>query len=273
MPELPEVEALRLELDPFFTHHRIDEVEVRRPDLRDRFPRRFRARLVGQTIEAFRRRAKYLLATLTSDETLAMHLGMSGWFNVSPSSDDGREIDKHDHVIFHMSSGAVIAFNDPRRFGMMTLLTPEQLAAHPVLSALGPEPLSEDFDAAALARASRGRKTPLKVALLDQTVVAGLGNIYAAEALHVAGLSPMRAARTIATPDGQPREAAYRLATAIKQVLTRAIARQFSRRERSAPFRVYDRESEPCRRPGCGGTIRRRTQSGRSTFYCPRCQR
>src|SRR5918911_1817809 len=149
MPELPEVEALRLELDPYFTRYRIDEVDVRRPDLRDRFPRRFRARLVGQTVTAFRRRAKYLLATLTSNETLAMHLGMSGWFNVSAPADDTREIDKHDHVIFHMSSGAVIAFNDPRRFGMMTLLTPAQLATHPVLSTLGPEPLSDGFDAAA----------------------------------------------------------------------------------------------------------------------------
>jgi formamidopyrimidine-DNA glycosylase len=273
MPELPEVEAVRLELDPYFTRYRIEDVEVRRPDLRDPFPRRFRARLVGQTVEAFRRRAKYLLATLTSAETLAMHLGMSGWFNVSAPPDRTREIDKHDHVIFHMSSRAVIAFNDPRRFGMMTLLTPKQLATHPVLSTLGPEPLSENFDAAALARACRGRKTPLKVALLDQAVVAGLGNIYAAEALHVAGLSPVRAAGTIATPGGEPRESAYRLATAIKQVLTRAIARLTSKRYRSVQFRVYDRESERCPRPGCGGTIRRRRQGGRSSFYCPRCQR
>ena len=272
MPELPEVEAVRLELDPHFTHHRLDEVEVRRPDLRDPFPRRFRARLIGQTVEAFRRRAKYLLATLTSEETLVMHLGMSGWFYVSTPADPRRDIDKHDHVIFTMSSGALIAFNDPRRFGMMTLLTHRQLASHPVLSALGPEPLSDDFDADALARACRGRKTPLKAALLDQTVVAGLGNIYVVEALHAAGLSPMRAAGTIATADGEPRESACRLTTAIKQVLTRAIARQTSRRYRSDRFRVYDRESERCPRPGCGGTIRRRTQGGRSTFYCPRCQ-
>jgi formamidopyrimidine-DNA glycosylase len=273
MPELPEVETVRLELDPYFTRCLIDGVEVRRPDLRDPFPRRFRARLVGQTVEAFGRRAKYLLATLTSEETLVMHLGMSGWFNVSLPGDRAREIGKHDHVIFTMSSGAVIVFNDPRRFGMMTLLTPRQLASHPVLSALGPEPLSEDFDAAALARACRGRNTPLKVALLDQGIVAGLGNIYAAEALHVARLSPMRAAGTIATAAGRPREPAHRLTRAIKEVLTRAIARLASKRYRSAPFRVYDREAEPCPRRGCGGTIRRRTQGGRSTFYCPRCQR
>jgi len=273
MPELPEVESVRLELDPVFTRHRIDDVDVRRPDLRDPFPRRFRARLVGQTVEVFSRRAKYLLATLTSEETLVMHLGMSGWLNVTVPGGLTREIDKHDHVIFSMSSGAVIAFNDPRRFGMMTLLTPKQLATHPVLSALGPEPLSDDFNAAALAHACRGRRTALKAALLDQAVVAGLGNIYAAEALHVAGLSPMRAAGTVATADGEPREPAYRLTTAIKQVLRRAIARQTSRRYRSDRFRVYDRESERCPRPGCGGTIRRHVQGGRSTFYCPRCQR
>ena len=273
MPELPEVEAVRLELDPYFTHHRIDDVDVRRPDLRDPFPRRFRARLAGQTVERFIRRAKYLLAALTSEETLAMHLGMSGSFHVSPPGEPPREVDTHDHVIFRMSSGAAIAFNDPRRFGMMTLLTPKQLAMHPVLSALGPEPLSDAFDAAALARACRGRKTPLKLALLDQRIVAGLGNIYAAEALHVAGLSPARAAGTIATVGGEPREPAYRLAAAVKQVLARAIARQTSTRYRAGRFRVYDRESEPCPRPDCGGTIRRRTQGGRSTFYCPRCQR
>jgi formamidopyrimidine-DNA glycosylase len=273
MPELPEVEAVRLELDPYFTCHRIDEVDVRRPDLRDPFPRRFRARLAGQTIERFVRRAKYLLATLTSEETLAMHLGMSGWFHVSPPGAPPREIDKHDHVIFRMSSGAAITFNDPRRFGMMTLLTPTQLATHPVLSTLGPEPLSDAFDAAALARACRGRKTPLKVALLDQGVVAGLGNIYAAEALHAAGLSPTRAAGTLATGRGEPREPAFHLTAAIKQVLTRAIERQTSTRYRTARFRVYDRESEPCPRRGCGGTIRRRAQGGRSTFYCPRCQK
>jgi formamidopyrimidine-DNA glycosylase len=157
---------------------------------------------------------------------------------------------------------------------MMALLTPAQLTSHPVLSALGPEPLSDAFDAAALARACRGRKTPLKAALLDQGVVAGLGNIYAAEALHAAGLSPTRAAGTIATVGGEPREPAYRLTRAIKQVLARALARRMATIPyRSARFRVYDREAGRCLRPGCGGTIRRRTQGGRSTFYCPRCQR
>jgi formamidopyrimidine-DNA glycosylase len=273
MPELPEVERVRLELDPYFTHFRIDNVEVRRPGLRDRFPRRFRARLLGERVEALTRRAKYLLARLTSNDTLIIHLGMSGWLHVSASPEHARPINAHDHVIFHMTSGAVITYHDPRRFGMMTLLTPKQLATHPVLSRLGPEPLSDDFDAAALARACRGRRTPLKVALLDQRVVAGLGNIYAAEALHVAGLSPMRAAGTVATAGGVPRDSAFRLTAAIKQVLTQAVARQTSTRYRSARFRVYDRESKRCPRPGCGGTIRRRTQAGRSTYYCPSCQR
>jgi len=272
MPELPEVEASRLEVDPYFTRYRIDNVEVRRPDLRDRFPTRFRERLLGQTVETFARRAKYLLATLTSDETLVMHFGMSGSFTVSPAG-GALEIDKHDHVVFHMSSGVIIAFNDPRRFGLMTLLTPRQLRTHPVLSRLGPEPLSDDFDAPTLARACRGRKAPLKAVLLDQRVVAGLGNIYAAEALHVAGLSPMRAASALATADGEPKEAAFRLVAAVKAVLLRAISFQVTDRDRSTRFRVYDRESLRCLRRGCRGTIARRTQAGRSTFYCPACQR
>jgi formamidopyrimidine-DNA glycosylase len=173
-----------------------------------------------------------------------------------------------------MSSGAVITFNDPRRFGVMDLLSPEALASHPVVSALGPEPLSADFDAAALARACRRRKTSLKAVLLDQRAVAGLGNIYVSEALHRAGLSPQRRASSIATPSGAPRETAARLATAVKQVIAGAIARTIEpARYRSARFRVYDREGERCRRPRCAGVIRRRTQAGRSTFYCPICQR
>lgn len=175
--------------------------------------------------------------------------------------------------MFFTSSGAIITFNDPRRFGSMDLLTATQLARHPVLSRLGPEPLSPEFDAAALARACKGKKTPLKVALLDQRVVAGLGNIYASEALHLAGLSPQRRASSIATPGGAPRPEASRLTAAIKRVLTRAIERTSDTRYRSSRFRVYDREGLPCLRAGCGGTIKRRTQAGRSTFYCPVCQR
>jgi formamidopyrimidine-DNA glycosylase len=172
-----------------------------------------------------------------------------------------------------MSGRSVVTFNDPRRFGFMDLLDAAGLAAHPALGTLGPEPLSRTFDGAALARACRGRKTPLKVALLDQRVVAGLGNIYAAEALHVARLSPDRPASTIATASGAPRASAVRLAAAIKQVLREAVARQTARAYREARFRVYDREGERCRRSGCSGVIKRRTQAGRSTFYCPVCQR
>jgi formamidopyrimidine-DNA glycosylase len=172
-----------------------------------------------------------------------------------------------------MSSGTTITFNDPRRFGIVQLLSPADLAAHPVLGRLGPEPLSDAFDGDALARACRGRRVSLKAALLDQRVVAGLGNIYTAEALHVAGLSPRRRASTIATRAGAPRESAHRLAAAIKQVLRAAVARQVSGVYRSARFRVYDREGGACVRRGCPGVILRTTQGGRSTYYCPVCQR
>jgi formamidopyrimidine-DNA glycosylase len=252
---------------------RFVEVTVGRPDLRAPFPERFCARLHGQVVEKLSRRAKYLLATLSSRETLLMHLGMSGGFRVGVDAGGSRQT--HDHVVFRMSSGAVVTFNDPRRFGFMDLLTLDGLAAHPALSTLGPEPLSRAFDGSALARACRGKKTSLKVALLDQRVVAGLGNIYASEALHRAGLSPLRQASTIATRSGLPRPAAHRLAAAVKRVLTEAIERVSNEDTayRGSRFRVYDREAERCRRGRCSGTIRRRTQAGRSTFFCPACQR
>ncbi len=251
---------------------RITAVDVRRPDLRAPFPRQFAKRLIGQTVLALSRRAKYLLATLSSGETLLMHLGMSGSFEVIRRAEPAH-LDPHDHVVFFMSSGNVVLFNDPRRFGVMDLIGRGDLDSHPALSRLGPEPLSDEFDAAALARACRGKKTSLKAALLDQRVVAGLGNIYAVEALHVAQLSPMRKASTIATASGAPRDAAFKLVDAIKLVLERAIRRQSGKRYRGAEFLVYDRQDEPCPRTGCGGTILRRVQGGRSTFYCPRCQR
>src|SRR5688572_14718445 len=189
MPELPEVEATRRRLEAVMARKRFKRVSVRRPDLRTPFPRRFAARLAGTTVLAVHRRAKYLLIPLSSGDTLVMHLGMSGSFEIDVQRADPEDA-RHDHVVFHMASGAVVTFNDPRRFGFMDLLDAEALSAHPVLSTLGLEPLSPDFDAAALARACKGKKTPLKAALLDQRVVAGLGNIYAAEALHRAGLSP-----------------------------------------------------------------------------------
>jgi formamidopyrimidine-DNA glycosylase len=280
VPELPEVEAERRRLAPSMVRARITAVDLRRPDLRRPFPERFAGRLTGRRVLALTRRAKYLLATLSSGETLLMHLGMSGSFRLvrdrraaRHASEPADVSDPHDHVVLHMSSGKAVVFNDPRRFGMMDLVSSADLDGYPALSALGPEPLSTEFDAAALARACRGRKTSLKAALLDQRVVAGLGNIYASEALHVAGLSPRRPVSTLATRTGAPREAAHRLVAAIKQVLESAIARQSGVPYRDSRFLVYDRQDERCRRKNCGGTIRRRTQGGRSTFYCPVCQR
>lgn len=270
VPELPEVELVRRELQPVMTGARIERVLLNRPDLRIPFPPRFRARLQGRTVVELTRRAKYLLAALSSHETLLMHLGMSGSFRVEL---DSAVPDRHDHVVLHLSSGATVLFNDPRRFGLMDLIPAGQLSSHPTLSTLGPEPLSPAFDAAALARACARRKTSLKVALLDQRVVAGLGNIYVSEALHLARLSPQRQASSIATPAGAPRDSARRLAAAIKQVLELAIDRAASAAYRSSRFRVYDREGARCRRTGCPGLIRRRTQAGRSTFYCRDCQK
>jgi formamidopyrimidine-DNA glycosylase len=284
LPELPEVESVRRRLDPVMTGARFEHVVARRPDLRIPFPKNFSRRLTGQTVRALTRRAKYLLAELSSDETLLMHLGMSGSFRVDPAgagdAADGRAGDRvqvgggrHDHVVFQMSSGTIVTFNDPRRFGFMDLVPAGQLASHPALSVLGPEPLSAAFDAVALARACQGKKTSLKVTLLDQRVVAGLGNIYVVEALHRAGLSPQRQASTIATASGLPRPTAFRLAAEIKKVLLEAIDRVSRGGYRASRFRVYDREDERCRRAGCAGTIKRRTQAGRSTFYCPVCQK
>ena len=278
MPELPEVESVRRRIAPSMVRARFVAVDRRRPDLRRPFPRHFVERLTGQTVTALDRRAKYLVATLSSGETLLMHLGMSGSFRVIREQSDRRAqrkttlLDPHDHVVFHMSSGRAIVFNDPRRFGIMELVPVGRLHRHPALSRLGPEPLSEDFDGAALARAFHRKKTSLKAALMDQRVVAGLGNIYVSEALHVAGLSPRRPASTLATSSGAPREAAHRLASAIKRVLEKAIARQSGSPYREARFLVYDRDDQRCLKSGCRGTIRRRVQAGRSTFYCPVCQ-
>ena len=249
---------------------RIKAVDLRRPDLRKPFPRHFAGRVTHKRVLALTRRGKYLLGTLSSGETLLMHLGMSGWLRVVRHDAAN---DPHDHVVFQMSSGRAVVFNDPRRFGVVDLIPAGRLEHHPALSRLGPEPLSDDFNAVALARACRGKKTSLKAALLDQRVVAGLGNIYAVEALHVAGLSPHRRASTIATPAGAPRDAAYRLVSAIKRVLEKAIARQSRAAYRDDAFLVYDRQDQACSKKDCRGTIRRREQGGRSTFYCPVCQR
>jgi formamidopyrimidine-DNA glycosylase len=272
VPELPEVETVRRMLEPAMRGARFRRVIVNRPNLRIPFPQRFVKRLRGQTVAAVSRRGKYLIVELSSGETLIMHLGMSGWFYVSATGDRSREADPHDHVVFVMSSGQTVLFNDPRRFGFMDLAVSGQSADYPSLKALGPEPLSTDFNAAALARACVGKKVAIKVALLDQRIVAGLGNIYASEALHHARLSPLRKAAILATRTGTPTAEAKQLAKSIKAVLTNAINRRESP-YRSARFRVYEREGLPCLRSRCGGTIRRLWQAGRSTFYCPKCQR
>jgi formamidopyrimidine-DNA glycosylase len=277
VPELPEVERTRRMLEPAMRGARIDRVQVRRPDLRAPFPDAFAVRMEGQTVVQLTRRGKYLMAILSSGETLVMHLGMSGAFRIVElaGSRARAEAGLHDHVTFEMSSRATITFNDPRRFGFMDLLSQAALLAHPVLGRLGPEPLSDEFDAAALARACRGKRTSLKVALMDQRVVAGLGNIYVSEALHRARLSPRRLASTIATRSGAPRESARLLATSIKAVLLEAVDRNeaYAARRNRPRFRVYDREQERCLRKACAGTIRRITQAGRSTFFCPVCQK
>ena len=272
MPELPEVETVRQMLETAMKGARFRRVIVNRPNLRMPFPPRFIERLRGQTVAEVSRRGKYLTVELSSGETLIMHLGMSGWFHVAPIGDRSREADPHDHVAFVMSSGQTVLFNDPRRFGFMDLAEAGRLGEYPSLSAMGPEPLSKEFDAASLARACTGRKISLKVALLDQRVVGGLGNIYASEALHHARLSPLKKASTIATAAGAPKASAIRLAASIKAVLTSAIKRRESPYG-SARFRVYEREGANCLRTGCGGTIKRIWQAGRSTFYCPACQK
>jgi formamidopyrimidine-DNA glycosylase len=275
VPELPEVETIRRQLEPAMRDARIDQVLLRRKDLRRPFPRAFASRLEGRRIRSVDRRGKYLLVALDSGETLLIHLGMSGSFRIDrnrkqpPSTSATR--DPHDHVVFTLSNGVTVTFNDPRRFGVMDLFG-AGLASHRSLAALGPEPLAASFDAVEISRALAGKRSALKVALLDQRVVAGLGNIYASEALHLAGLSPLRRSSTIATAAGHPTPRAVRLAAAIKTVLSRAIARKESPSS-AGRFRVYEREGEPCQTPGCRGTIRRISQAGRSTFYCPSCQR
>jgi formamidopyrimidine-DNA glycosylase len=272
---------------------RFTKVEAHRGDLRWPLPKDFVGRLEGKRVEGLGRRAKYLLADLSSGDVLVMHLGMSGSFRVARPRGEKtpggyyHERSKnaaHDHVVFHMSSGARIAFNDPRRFGTMKLVPRAALDQEPLLRALGPEPLGNEFDAGMLARACQGKKTSLKAALSDQKIVAGLGNIYVCEALHRARLSPRRRASTIATRAGLPNERANALVDAIKAVLEAAIeAGGSSLRDHRRTdgelgdfqhnFRVYDREGKPCPTPGCRGTIRRLVQTGRSTFFCPVCQR
>ena len=300
MPELPEVETVRRGLAPAMEGARFTKVEVHRGDLRWPLQEDFVARLEGKTVRGLGRRAKYLLADLSSGDVLLMHLGMSGSFFVFDGKGEATKSRggltptnyyhersqhaAHDHVVFHMSSGAVATFNDPRRFGFMKIVARSKLDDEPLLNRLGPEPLGNAFDAAMLAQACKGKKTSLKAALLDQRVVAGLGNIYVCEALYRARLSPKRTASTIESRTGAPNERAEHLVDAIKAVLNDAIRDGGStlRDHRLTDgelgmfqhnFRVYDREGQKCRTPGCGGVVKRIVQNGRSTFFCPKCQK
>jgi formamidopyrimidine-DNA glycosylase len=283
MPELPEVETVRRGLAPVMEGGTIARAEVNRPDLRWPFPDRMAERLAGQKVTALRRRSKYILADLASGETLLVHLGMSGRMLISGDA-QGRFVhdhpapEKHDHVVLHMADGARITFNDPRRFGAMDLLPTDGAEAHPLLAVLGPEPLGNGFHEEYFVAALKTRTMPAKSALLDQRIVAGLGNIYVCEALFRAGISPKRRVNNLSSA----RIAS--LVPIIRDVLGDAIAaggsslRDFRQADGELGyfqhnFDVYDREGQPCRRPGCDGIVARVVQSGRSSFYCPRCQR
>lgn len=288
MPELPEVETVRRGLAPVMEGRRILAVRQNRPDLRFPFPERFAERLTGQRVDHLGRRAKYLVAHLSGGESLLMHLGMSGRFTITSETGPGDGLaafvhsagghPKHDHVIFDMEGGARITFNDPRRFGFMTLFATDHAVNVPFLAGLGPEPLGNEFSAAHLDAALAGRKSPIKMALLDQRVVAGLGNIYVCEALWRSGISPRRLAASI------PGVRAERLVRDIRAVLGEAIEaggttlRDFAATDGALgyfqhSFAVYGREGEACRANPAHGPIRRIVQSGRSTFFCPHCQR
>lgn len=283
MPELPEVETVRRGLEPVMSGRRIRHAEVRRPDLRWPLPDRMADRLSGVVVDRLRRRSKYILADLSSGETLIIHLGMSGRMLISGAMPGNFHHahpapEKHDHVVLDIEGGARVTFNDARRFGAMDLVATEALDSHWLIEKLGPEPFGNAFDEDYLVGCLKRRNTPIKAALLDQRIVAGLGNIYVCEVLHRAGISPARRA-------GRISEARVRgLVPIIRQVLTEAIDAGGSslRDYRQADgelgyfqhtFRVYDREGEACRASGCAGHIVRIVQSGRSSFYCRTCQR
>lgn len=298
MPELPEVETVRRGLAPVMEDARIARVEQRRKDLRFPFPSGFCERLEGRRIVALGRRAKFLLGDLDNGMVLIAHLGMSGSFRIEteggnegaapggfhyPRSKDER----HDHVVFHLDGPAGrhrVVYNDPRRFGFMELAERATLAGHPFFAALGVEPTGNALDADYLARRFAGKSAPLKTALLDQRLIAGLGNIYVCEALWRARLSPRRAAGSLVTKAGRPVRRLGTLVEAIRAVIDEAIEaggsslRDHIRTDGTLgyfqhSFAVYDREGKPCPRPDCEGTVRRIVQAGRSTFYCPSCQR
>jgi formamidopyrimidine-DNA glycosylase len=282
MPELPEVETVCRGLRPVMENAVFVRVEQRRENLRIAFPPDFVGRLEDSTITSLWRRAKYILAQLDSGEVLLMHLGMSGRFTIeeAPDAPSGNQGGRHDHVVFHMSNGAVITYTDPRRFGLMTLFDGKEMPTHRLLKDIGIEPLGNELSGAFLTHCFKNKKANLKAALLDQKNIAGLGNIYVCEALYRSRLSPLRQAATLA----KPIKRAEALAIAIREVLNDAIAAGGSSLNDYVQtngelgyfqhgFDVYGREGEKCQRENCGGQIKRISQSGRSSFYCPKCQR
>lgn len=282
MPELPEVETVRRGLEAVMAGKRIERAQVRRDGLRWPFPQGLAERLSGARVLGLHRRSKYILVALSTEESLLIHLGMSGRMLISGAAPGAfhrnhAPLEKHDHVVLDMEGGSRITFNDARRFGAMDLVATAQLETHPLLAKLGPEPLGNTFDESYLVARLKGRATPIKSALLDQRLVAGLGNIYVCETLHRAGISPRRQAGRIAA------NRAATLVPIIRAVLSEAIAaggsslRDYRQTDGELgyfqhSFQVYDREGQACAKPGCDGTILRIVQSGRSSFYCPRCQ-
>jgi formamidopyrimidine-DNA glycosylase len=283
MPELPEVETVRAGLVPSMQGQVITRAEVNRPDLRWPFPDDMAQRLTGATVTALRRRSKYILADLSTAETLIIHLGMSGRMTVSGDPlgqfhHDHPAPEKHDHVVFHMANGARITFNDPRRFGAMDLAKTDALNDHWLIKPIGPEPLGNGFNEAYLVEAFAAKNTPVKTALLDQRLIAGLGNIYVCEVLFRARINPTRKAKDLS------KKRVASLVPIVRDVLNEAIAAGGSSLKdyRQADgelgyfqkaFQAYDRAGQPCQTPKCTGSIARIVQSGRSTFYCPKCQR
>jgi len=295
MPELPEVETVRLGLTPFLLGRTFAEVRTRRADLRFPFPENFARRLTGARVDRLERRAKYLIAHLSTGEALVMHLGMTGRFHVQGANAARAQLlgeyehsvsadDKHLHAVFEMAGGGRISYFDPRRFGYMLLIPEADMDAHAMMRGLGVEPLSDALTPSYLAARAAGRKTDLKAFLLDQRIVAGLGNIYVSEALYRAGLKPQRRASVLADRSGRASVHAERLVPAIKSVLEAAVAaggstlRDYRHADGTSgsyqtTFQVYGRAGEPCVTPGCRGIVRRSIQGGRSSFHCPACQR
>ena len=284
---------MRKGLEPILVGNAFARVEQRRKDLRFPLPKHFAERLKGRTVEALDRRAKYLLARLDDGEVLVMHLGMTGRFSIDHANGEaetpGRFVHsqagppKHEHIVFHLGDGATIRYSDARRFGLMDIVSADGLSSYALFKGLGVEPLSSSFTPQWLATKLKGKATSIKAALIDQRLIAGLGNIYACEALFRARISPKRLAGTLATKTGKATQKTKALVDSVKAVLEDAIKsggsslRDYKRADGSLgefqhKFKVYGREGKPCARKGCGGTVRRIVQGGRSTFYCPTCQ-